>query len=100
MASLGTTTVGYEVEFTEGPGDGGLSGSGGDLDGCSDVGTMQHHFDGISVISQIDGTDEEEELVRPTTGTDVGRGAIRVVVYGWGGWTKSFWEDSVSLSLQ
>ena len=82
--------------FTEGPGDGGLSGSGGVSDGWSNVGTMWHHFDGISVISQIDGTDEEEELVRPSTGTHVGGGAIRIVVYTWGGWTKGFWEDSVS----
>ena len=73
-----------------------MSGSGGDSDGWSNVGTMWHHFDGISVISSIDSTDEEEELVRPTTGTEVARGAIRVVVYTWGGWTKGFWEDGVS----
>ena len=82
--------------FTEGPGDGGLSGSGCDSDGWSNVGMMQHHFDGISVILPIDGTDEEEELVRPNTGTDVGGGTIQVVVYAWGGWTNGFWEDRVS----
>ena len=70
MVNSGTTSVGYEEGFTEGPGDGGLSGSGGDSDVWSEVGTMWHHIDGISVISSIDGTDEEEELVRPTTGTD------------------------------
>ena len=83
--------------FTGGPGDGVLSGSGGDSDGWSNMGTMWHGFDGISVILPIEGTEEEEEeLVRPTTGTDVGRGAIRVVVYARGGWTKGFWEDGVS----
>ena len=60
----------------------GLSGSGDDLaDGWSNVGTIWHHFDGVSVISTTDGTTEEEELVRPTMGTDVGGGAISVVVY-------------------
>ena len=83
MATLTTTTVRNEAGFTERLGDGGLSGSGGDLDVWSDVGTMQHCFDGISVISLIDSTDEEEELVRPTMGTDVGGGAIQVVIYVW-----------------
>ena len=81
---MGTTTIGNKTVFTERPGDGGLSGSGGDSDGWSNMGTMQYHFEGISVITSIDGTDEEEELVMPTTGTEVGRGAIRAVVYAWG----------------
>ena len=84
MTSLGITTVGNETGFMDRPGDEGLSGTGGDSDVWSDVGTMQHHFDGISVISITDVTKDEEELMRPTTGTDVGGGVIRVVVYAWG----------------
>ena len=85
MASLGTTTVRNENGFTARPGDGGLSGSGDDLvDGWSNMGTIQHHFGGVSVILTTDGTKEEEELVRPTMGTDVGGGAICIVVYAWG----------------
>ena len=62
-----------------------MSGGGDDLaDGWSNVGTIQHHFDGISVVLTTDSTDEEEQLVRPTMGTDVGGGAIWVVVYAWG----------------
>ena len=76
------TTVGNETSFTEGPGDGGLSGSRNDsVDGWSNVGTIQRCFDGVSVILTTDSTKEEEELVRPTTGTDVGGGGIWVVVY-------------------
>ena len=49
MATSGMTTVGKD--FTEGPGDGGLSGSGDDLaDGWSNVGMIQHHFDRDSVF--------------------------------------------------
>ena len=51
------------------------------------VGVMWGQYDiiyGISVILNTDGTKEDEELVRPTMGTDVGGGAIQVVVYAWG----------------
>ena len=57
--SLGTTTVRNETGFTERSGDGGLSGSGSDSGVWSDVGTILHHLDGVSVILTTDGTEEE-----------------------------------------
>ena len=40
MASSGTIKVGYEVDLSDGPGEGGLLGNGNDSGGWIDVGTI------------------------------------------------------------
>ena len=48
-----------------------------------------------TVILPIEDTGGNGELVRPTTGTDVGGGAMRVYVCTWGGWIMGFCEAGV-----
>ena len=49
-----------------------------------------------TIILPIEHTGGNEELVRPTTRTDVGGGAMGVDVYTWGGWSMGFCEAGVN----
>ena len=86
IVSLGMTTI--RNCSTKEPGDGGAASSGEDLvDGGSNVGATQQCFVGGSFVLTTDSVEVEGEMVRPTMGTDVGEGAIWVVVYMRGGCT-------------
>ena len=49
-----------------------------------------------TVVLPIEDTGGNEELVRPTTGTDVGRGAMGDDIYTWGGWIMGFCKAGVN----
>ena len=92
MASSGTMKVGYEVDLSDGPGEGGLLGNWNDSSAWIDVGTIQWHFGGISwetdAVASLPWEDadvtDKEELVIPIKGIVEGGGTIGVEVYTWG----------------